>query len=71
MQQGLSLSTTTGKVAPRAIPFDLRNVTSRSTPSLYLAQIVLTTPAGIVATVPLKPAARIIVMDPTFFPPNG
>ena len=67
---GLSLSSATRKIARRAIPFHLRKMTSHGAPAFNLAQVNLTTPSGIVTTIPLKPTSRIVVVDPTFLAPD-
>jgi hypothetical protein len=48
----------------------LRNVTAHGAPAFDLAKVVFVAAAGIIAAIPLEPAARIVRMNPTFLPPN-
>ncbi len=73
MEEGLTLARATHLVACSAVFLDLCNVTTHLTPTFYLALIFFrNTSSFIVATVPLKPAPRIMLfVDPTFLKPIG
>src|SRR5581483_9476876 len=70
VQQGLSLFRPAIKRTRRTIFPDLREVTTHRAPAFDLALVVNTSAPHVVAAVPLKPTARIFVIDPTFFLPN-
>ena len=70
MQQRLSLFATAIKCSLRTILLELRDVTPHGAPSFDLSLVVRTTASHKVAAVPLKPTARVFVIDPTFLLPN-
>src|SRR5690242_7117632 len=71
VQQSLALSRPTCWVTGLAVRLDLRDVPPDGLPSFYLARIFpLDAPSHVIATVPLKPAARIIGIDPPFPAPD-
>ena len=48
----------------------LGRVPAECSPSTYLPVVIGAAPAKVVAAIPLKPAARILGIDPAFFPPD-
>lgn len=70
VQQRLSLPSTTIEIAWRTVFLELGKVTTRRAPTFDLAFIVRTATAHVVAAIPLKPTARIFVIDPAVLPPD-
>jgi hypothetical protein len=70
MEQRLALAPATRQIASHAMLLELGDVTPNGAPSLDLAQVIGMPPPGIVAAIPLKPAAWIIGMNPSFLPPK-
>src|SRR5687768_14374362 len=66
MQQRLSLFGAAFRLTWRTVLSDLRDVTPYRTPAFDLALVIRTTTSHVVAAVPLKPTARICVIDPPF-----
>ena len=58
------------EVAARAVLLQLRKMTPNCAPALDLAQIIRAPAAGIITAIPLKPAPRIFVADPTLRAPD-
>ena len=71
MQQGLALPAAAVKVSCRAVFDELGDVSFHGLPSLDLSCIIGAASAQIIATVPLKPAAGIVGMNPAFGHPVG
>lgn len=72
VENGLPLSAAAEKIAWFAIAADLLDVTADCLPAPDLALILFWhPPAHVIAAVPLKPAARIVGMNPSFLPPDG
>lgn len=71
MEKGLALSRATGDVAGMTMDFDLRDVATHGEPSFYLSLVVLAASSQIITTIPLKPASRVVGVNPAFFPPIG
>jgi hypothetical protein len=69
MQQSLPLSTPTVQVTFAAVIDHLGNMAAHGFPAGDLASVVITTPAHVVATIPLEPPARVIGMDPSLLTP--
>jgi hypothetical protein len=70
MQQCLPLTRSTRRITWFTVTLDLRDVAPDCFPAPDLASILFWhTAAKIVATIPLKPAARVIGMNPTFVAP--
>ena len=65
------MSRTTFNFAFRTVLLDLGDVPAHGAPTFDLAFIVRTATAEVIATVPLKPAARILVIDPALLAPDG
>src|SRR5262245_31202204 len=63
MQQRLSLSRAAIERTARAILLNLRDVTTHGAPAFYLPFVVRTPAAHEITAIPLKPAARIFVID--------
>src|SRR4051812_34681107 len=70
MEQGLALPRPTREIARCAMLRQLRDMSPNRPPALDLAKIVGMTTAGIIAAIPLEPAARIVGMDPAFVSPH-
>src|SRR5262249_26074847 len=70
MQNRLPLTPSALHIATFAILLHLSNVTLDRLPAFDLSLIILAAPAHVVAAVPLKPAARIVFVDPSFFFPD-
>src|SRR5271165_719394 len=71
VQQCLALTRPTHGVAGLAMTFDLRNVASDRFPAFDLPRILFRhSAAHVVAAVPLKPAPRVIGMNPALFAPD-
>src|SRR3974390_65874 len=72
MQQRLPLARAAHRIPGLAVFPDLLDVTPHRLPALDLARVFLRHAAAhVIAAVPLKPAARIIGVNPTFLPPFG
>jgi hypothetical protein len=71
MEQRLPLASTAIKRPLRTILLQLCDVTFHGSPSFDLSLVVGTPAAHEVTAIPLKPAARIFVIDPTLPPPHG
>ena len=69
LEQGLTLPGSAIPVACSAVFLYLRDMPLKSAPPSDLAIIVRTTAPHIIAAVPLKPAARIFVVDPSLLSP--
>lgn len=69
MQQRLALPWTAMEVAPYAVLTDLCDVQGHALPAADLPSVVHVPAAHVIAAVPLKPATRVILVDPAFFPP--
>jgi len=70
VQQGLSLPPAAIERVWWAILFDLGQVPFYRTPTRYLSLIIDASAAQVIAAIPLKPPARIFVIDPTFLLPD-
>src|SRR4029077_5937884 len=65
VQQSLPLPWTAKRIARLAVHFDLFDVATKRLPALDLPSVLFQhPPAHVIAAVPLKPPARIIVMNP-------
>src|SRR5262249_906003 len=65
MQERLALPAAAQKIAWFAMPLDLLHVSPHGPPPFDLATVFFRhAPAQVIAAVPLKPAARLIGMDP-------
>src|ERR1700745_2581709 len=72
VQQRLALARTAEHVARLAILLDLPHVAADRLPAPDLRRILRRHAAAhVVAAVPLKPAARIVLVDPSLAPPFG
>src|SRR5262245_54087831 len=72
VQQCLALPLAAGELARLAIALDLPQVPADQLPAPDLARILVRQAAPqIVATVPLEPAARIVLVDPALAAPHG
>src|SRR4051812_37734363 len=71
VQQSLSLARATGEIAAAAMLGDLGHVAPYRPPAPDLPLVIKAAAAHKVATIPLKPAARIFVIDPPLRAPNG
>ena len=58
-------------IAGTAVLFELSDVPANGFPSLDLSLIVGASPTHVVTAVPLEPAARVVVIDPSLGLPNG
>ena len=70
MEESLALPRATGEVAAPAIFLHLRDVAPDGAPALDLALVIGTATAKIIAAIPLKPAARIFLINPAFRAPD-
>src|ERR1043166_10086 len=70
MKEGLSLPRAAFEFARWTVFFQLRNVTANRAPAFDLALVVNGTTAHVITAVPLKPAAWILVIDPTLLAPH-
>ncbi len=71
MQKSLSLSGVTGKIPHSAFVPDLRNMTNHHFPAFDLSCIFLRNSAThVIAAVPLKQAAGIVLINPVILLPN-
>jgi hypothetical protein len=70
MEQRLALLPPTVEIASATILLQLSDVTSHRAPAFDLALIVLAAAPEIVTTIPLKPAARILRINPAFLAPE-
>src|SRR3954471_22486199 len=70
MEKRLPLPRPATCIASPTMLFQLGDMAADRAPSFNLPQIVRMTPARIVTAIPLKPAARVVGMDPSFVPPN-
>jgi hypothetical protein len=70
MKQGLSLPAPAIERPPGTILSELRNVTLHSAPPFNLSLVVNASAAHVVTAVPLEPATRIFVINPTLLFPN-
>src|SRR5580704_17462142 len=71
MQQRLALPRPAGDVARLAMPLHLADVTADGFPALDLARVLSrNAPSHVVAAIPLKPAARIVRVDPSLLAPD-
>src|ERR1041384_5462196 len=71
VQQRLPLALAAGKITLVAVHPDLPDVAAERLPALDLPRVVLVAAAHIVAAVPLKPAARIVLVQPALALPFG
>jgi hypothetical protein len=71
VKQGLSLSAPAIQVSSGTVLLELRDMTANCAPPLNLPEIVHATATHVIATKPLKPAPRMLVVDPAFGPPTG
>ena len=71
MQQGLSLDRPAFDVARTAMLSQLRHMPPHRFPACDLAGVIVATPTLIITAIPLKPAARIIRMNPSLGNPVG
>ena len=69
MKQRLPLTGPALGFAARAVLSDLGNVPAHGAPTFDLALVIRTPPPHEVAAIPLKPAARIFVIEPAVFSP--
>ena len=70
MQQRLTLARAAEYIAGLAIFLDLPDVTADRFPAADLTRILVRHAAAqVIAAIPLKPAARIVGMEPAFAPP--
>src|SRR3569832_2036325 len=69
VEDGLALAGAAVEVARLAGLLDLRDVAHDLFPAPDLARIVLRAAAHVIAAIPLEPAARILVVDPTLAAP--
>src|SRR5262249_38306187 len=70
MQERLALPRPAGDSAGFAIPLHLAHVAADRLPAFDLPRVLIGNAAAhIVAAVPLKPAARVLAIDPAFPPP--
>src|SRR5690349_5109237 len=70
MQQRLALASAAGEVAELAVALDLPHVTADRPPALDLSCVLVRHAAAqIVAAVPLEPATRIVLVQPSFATP--
>ena len=71
MQKSLALTSSAAKIARLAIPPNLNDMAAHRTPTSNLSPIFIRhSAANIVAAVPLKPAARIVGVNPSSLAPN-
>jgi len=70
MKQRLSLSRPAIKRAGRTVLLELRQMSAHCTPTLYLAFIVRTSASHEVTAIPLKPPARIFMIEPALSSPH-
>lgn len=70
MKQGLPLFRATGEVAAPAVLAQLRNMPTNGAPTLDLTLVIRATPTKVVTAIPLKPAARVFVINPPLLAPN-
>jgi len=71
MEHRLSLFAAAFEIASLAILFDGRDVARDRTPPPDLPRVVSSAASRVVPAVPLKPATRILRMNPPIPPPNG
>ena len=69
MKQRLPLTGPALGFASRAVLSDLGNVSAHGAPTFDLTLVIGTPPPHEVAAIPLKPAARIFVIEPAVFSP--
>src|SRR5205085_1342500 len=70
MEDGLALPPAAREVALLAIVGDGLNVPDDSSPASDLAAVVGRAPPGVIPAVPLKPATRILRVNPAVAPPR-
>src|SRR6516165_1204003 len=71
VKQSLALPRSTCRVAALAVRLDLCDVPPDGLPSFNLADILLRdAPPHVITAVPLKPASRIVGIDPAFLAPD-
>jgi hypothetical protein len=64
MPHGLALFATTGEIASPAVLANLSDVPSNRLPTSDLSFIIRPSPSHVVSAVPLKPAARVLFVNP-------
>lgn len=69
MKYCLALARPAREVPRHAVVFDLRDVARNRSPTLYLSRIVVVSSPHIIPSVPLKPATRVVLVDPPFLLP--
>lgn len=70
MKQRLPLAPAAVEIAAPTILLQLRDVAANGAPAFDLALIIGTTAPEVIAAIPLKPSARIFMVNPTFFLPD-
>ena len=70
VEQCLPLPGAAGQIAGAAVSLELGNVPPDGSPSFDLSFVVGAAPSHEVAAVPLEPAARVLMIDPAFRPPD-
>jgi hypothetical protein len=69
VQQCLALAATASQISRFAVFLQLRYVAPNGASTRDLSQIIFTATPGIVAAIPLKPAARVVWMNPALATP--
>src|SRR5262245_26975177 len=70
VQNRLPLTPSALHIATFAILLHLSNVTLNRFPAFNLPLVIFAAATHVIAAVPLKPAARIVLVDPSFFFPD-
>src|SRR5689334_1554427 len=70
VKEGLSLPSPAIQIAPGTMLLQLRTVTANGPPSFDLPQVIGMPAARVIAAIPLKPAARIVGMNPPLLAPH-
>src|ERR1700733_1614345 len=69
VEQRLALAATAPKIAGYAVFLDRGDVPLDRAPASNLSRVVVAAPSQIIAAVPLKPAARVLRVDPALAAP--
>jgi hypothetical protein len=71
VEEGLALPFTASEIAGLAVPLKLAHVSANGLPALDLPSVLLReSPSHVVPAVPLKPATRVVRMNPPIPAPS-
>jgi hypothetical protein len=69
LEQRLTLAAAAAEISIGTMLSELSDVAAHSAPSFDLPRIIVAAPTHPVTAIPLKPAARIVGVDPALLPP--